>query len=46
VADAFQLAAALPAAEGHPASLIVVTLDDRLGLAARREGFRVVTPTA
>jgi uncharacterized protein len=43
-ADALQLAAALVAAEGHPASLAVVTLDERLGLAAEREGLRVVAP--
>ena len=41
-ADALQLAAAVAAAEDHPASLPVVTLDDRLGDAAGREGFRVV----
>lgn len=40
-ADALQLAAAVVAAEGHPASLDIVTLDDRLGGAARREGFLV-----
>jgi predicted nucleic acid-binding protein len=40
-ADALQLAAAIVAAEGHPASLDVVTLDDRLIEAARREGFVV-----
>lgn len=40
-ADAFQLAAALVACEGDPASLEVVTLDDRLVDAARREGFLV-----
>lgn len=41
-ADALQLAAALAVAEDHPASLPFVTLDDRLGDAAGREGFRVV----
>ena len=41
-ADALQLAAAVAAAEDHPASLPFVTLDDRLGEAAGREGFRVV----
>ncbi len=41
-ADALQLAAAVVAAEGHPASLEVVTLDDRLVEAARREGFVVL----
>lgn len=40
-ADALQLASAVVAAEGHPASLEVVTLDDRLSEAARREGFTV-----
>ena len=40
-ADALQLAAAVVAAEGDPASLEVVTLDDRLTDAARREGFVV-----
>lgn len=41
-ADAFQLAAALAAAEGSPSTLELVTLDDRLALAARREGFTVL----
>lgn len=40
-ADALQLAAALIAAEGHAASLEIVTLDDRLIEAARREGLVV-----
>ena len=40
-ADAFQLAAALIAAGDDPATLELVTLDDRLREAARREGFRV-----
>ena len=44
--DAFQIASALTAAEGEPASLPVVTLDERLAGAASREGFRVVVPTA
>jgi predicted nucleic acid-binding protein len=43
-ADALQLGAALAVAEDQPASLRVVTLDDRLALAAEREGFRVVNP--
>jgi predicted nucleic acid-binding protein len=43
-ADALQLAAALIAAEDHPGSLPFVTLDDRLALAAEREGFTVVRP--
>jgi predicted nucleic acid-binding protein len=38
-ADALQLAAAFVAAEGRPSSLEVVTLDDRLAAAARKEGF-------
>ena len=40
--DAFQLAAALVASEDRPETLEVVTLDDRLALAAGREGFRVL----
>jgi predicted nucleic acid-binding protein len=42
--DALQLGAALAAAEDQPASLPLVTLDDRLARAAEREGFRVVRP--
>jgi predicted nucleic acid-binding protein len=38
-ADALQLAAAVVAAEGHPGSLEIVTLDEHLAAAARREGF-------
>jgi len=38
-ADALQLAAALVAAERRPSSLEIVTLDDRLAAAARKEGF-------
>jgi uncharacterized protein len=41
-ADALQLAAAVTAAEGLPASLEIVTLDERLAAAARREGFSVL----
>jgi predicted nucleic acid-binding protein len=41
-ADALQLAAAFQAAEGQPASLSFVSLDDRLVLAAQREGFPVI----
>ena len=41
-ADALQLAAAFAAAERRPASLELVTLDDRLANAARKEGFDVV----
>jgi uncharacterized protein len=43
-ADALQLAAAHLAAEDHPWTLPLVTLDDRLALAAEREGFPVVQP--
>ena len=43
-ADALQLASAIVAAEGHPASLPLVTLDERLAQAAEREGFVVVRP--
>jgi len=42
-ADAFQLAAAIAAAEDSPGSLPLVTLDGRLATAAEREGFRVLT---
>ncbi len=41
-ADALQLAAAFVAAERRPASLELVTLDNRLASAARKEGFAVV----
>jgi predicted nucleic acid-binding protein len=41
-ADALQLAAAFVAAERRPASLEVVTLDDRLAVAARKEGFVLI----
>lgn len=37
--DSLQLAAAFVAAERRPASLEVITLDDRLASAARKEGF-------
>lgn len=40
--DASQLSAALVAAEADPVTLELVTLDDRLAEAARREGFHVV----
>lgn len=39
--DAFQLAAARIAADGDPEALPFVTLDERLALAASREGFPV-----
>jgi uncharacterized protein len=41
-ADALQLAAAFVAAERRPASLQVVTMDDRLADAMRKEGFALV----
>jgi predicted nucleic acid-binding protein len=41
-ADALQLAAAFLASERRPASLAVVTLDERLAAAARKEGFLVI----
>jgi predicted nucleic acid-binding protein len=44
-ADALQVAAAFAAAERRPASLEIVTLDDRLADAARKEGFVVVDLT-
>jgi uncharacterized protein len=41
-ADALQLAAAFIAAERRPSSLEIVTLDDRLASAARKEGFALI----
>ena len=41
-ADAFQLAAARAGSDGVPETLALVTLDDRLAAAARREGFPVL----
>lgn len=41
-ADALPLAAAFVAAGRRPASLDVITLDDRLAVAARKEGFTLV----
>ena len=41
-ADALQLAAGIAAAEGRPATLAFVCLDDRLAAAAEKEGFPVV----
>jgi uncharacterized protein len=38
-ADALQLAATFVVAEGRPSALEVITLDDRLATAARKEGF-------
>jgi len=40
--DALQLGAALLWCEGHPQGRTVHTLDTRLALAARREGFTVL----
>jgi len=41
-ADALQLAAALIASDHDPTSLEMVCMDERLRLAARREGFTVI----
>ena len=41
-ADALQLAAAIVAAEQRPAALEMLTLDDRLASAARKEGCAVI----
>ena len=43
-ADALQLAAAIAAAAGTPATLPFVTLDERLARAASAEGFPVIMP--
>jgi len=43
-ADALQLGAALVAADGSPATLPFVTLDQRLAAAAGREAFPVLGP--
>lgn len=43
-ADALQLGAALIASENEPATLSLVTLDERLAQAAEREGFAVTQP--
>lgn len=45
-ADALQLAAAFMAAERRPTSLQIVTLDERLADAARKEGFGLVEVAA
>ena len=45
-ADALQLAAAMAAAQGRPATLALVSLDDRLAAVAEREGFPIVGGTA
>ena len=44
--DAIQLAAAIVVADDDPRSFSIVTLDERLADAARREGFPVVVPGA
>ena len=41
-ADALQLSAAFIAAERRPSSLELVTLDDRLAVVARKEGFVMI----
>ena len=41
-ADSLQLAAAFVAAERRPTTLEMMTLDDRLAAAARKEGFVVI----
>lgn len=43
-ADSLQLAAAFIASMGRPPSLDFVCLDDRLVLAAQREGFNIIVP--
>ena len=43
-ADALPLAAAPEAAEFTPVSLAFVTLDERLAVAADREGFSIIQP--
>lgn len=43
-ADALQLAAAVIAADGSPATIAFVTFDERLARAAEREGFPVIEP--
>lgn len=45
-ADALQLAAAFIAAEQRPKSLSMVSLDQRLATAARKEGFGVIDAAA
>ena len=45
-ADSLQLASAIVAAEDQPQSHEFVTLDERLALAAQREGFTVLVPGA
>ena len=43
-ADAIQLASATLAAERRPSTLAFITLDERLEMAASREGFTVIVP--
>jgi predicted nucleic acid-binding protein len=45
-ADALQLSAAYIAAERRPSSLELITLDERLAAAARKEGFALTVPSA
>jgi predicted nucleic acid-binding protein len=45
-ADALQLAAAFLAAERRPSTLEMVTLDERLADAARKEGFELIDVVA
>ena len=45
-ADALQLAAAFSPAEHRPGSMQFVTLEERLGDAARKEGFEMVDSAA
>ena len=45
-ADAVQLASAVIAADREPAALEIVSLDARLSVAARREGFPVLSAEA
>ncbi len=44
-ADSLQLAAAMAASEGDPASIEMIVLDTRLTDAARREGLTILDPT-
>ncbi len=44
-ADALQLAAAHVGSEGRPSTLDLVCLDERLAIAAQREGFSLIDPT-
>ncbi len=44
--DALQLAAAFVAASGRPSTLDFVVLDERLAMAAQKEGFALVEVAA